>query len=95
MTVKLRLNRAMATAAMAALLAMFVNHDYSKWGRMGRAAFLEYQAGRFDRYMGPDHPLSTPIFGLIFVAVFIAAVYEGLSAAFAKILPSPKPGAPS
>jgi hypothetical protein len=88
--VRLQLNRILAALISGGLLAIYINHDYSRWGRLGRDAFLTFQSGRFDRYMGPNHPLSVSFFGSIAVATMAILCYEFLSAALAKILPTTK-----
>lgn len=91
MTLQLRLNRILASGVIALLLTLYIDHDYTRWGRLGRAAFLDYQAGRFDRYMGPDHLHSIPILGSVLITILLGIVYEGSAAVFAKILRTDKP----
>jgi hypothetical protein len=91
MKVYLRLNKVLAALVQVVLFSMYMNHDYSKWGRMGREAFLNSQAARFDRNMGADHSHLSPAIGALLIVVFAVVSYEGLSAAFAKILPADKP----
>lgn len=64
---------------------MYIGHDYAKWGRLGREAFLTYEAVRFDRYMAPGHPSSVPIFATLAICVFVAVLYEGLAALFSRL----------
>jgi hypothetical protein len=85
--VQVRLNRVLSAVALGLLLAAYISHSYSKWGRLGREAFLTYEAGRFDRYMTPGHPLSVPIFATLAIVIFVAALYEGLALLFLKIAP--------
>ena len=87
MTLHLRVNRIIAAVVVALLFGALIEHDYSKWGRMGRAAYLQYESGRFDRHMGPGHPIAGPVFGAFIVIMFAVALYEGLSAALAMLLP--------
>ncbi len=85
--IQVRLNRVLSAVALGLLFAAYIGHGYSKWGRLGREAFLTHEAGRFDRYMAPGHPLSLPIFGTLAVVIFVAALYEGLAILFLKIAP--------
>ena len=90
MTVNLRVNRIIAAAVVALLFGALIQHDYSKWGRMGRAAYLEYESGRFDRHMAPGHPIAGSVFGAFIVIMLAIALYEGLSATLAILLPANK-----
>jgi hypothetical protein len=91
MTVHLGLNKILAALVQVVLFVLGLNHTYTKWGRLGRDAYLNYEAGRFDRYMGPDHSHLSPVIGALVIVTLAVASYEWLSAAFAKILPAGKP----
>ena len=88
--VRLGFNRIVAALILGVLLVTYINHDYAKWGRLGRDAFATYQMGRFDRYMAPNHPLSVSIFGSLAIAAFAAGIYELLALLISKILPAKK-----
>jgi hypothetical protein len=88
---RLRLNKIFAALISGVLLAIYINHDYSKWGRLGRDAFLTFEAGRFDRYMGPNHRISGTVIGSLVITAIAIFCYEFMSAAFAKFLPAIKP----
>ena len=91
MTVQFRLNKMLAALVQVVLLGIYLDHYYSKSGGLGRAAFLDYQSARFDRYMGPDHSLFIPVVGALLSVTFAVALYEGLSAMFEKIFLPSKP----
>jgi hypothetical protein len=91
MTVHFGLNKILAALVQVVLIAMYMNHYYSKWSSLGRDAFLNYQAGFYDRHMGPASSPMIHVVAVIVVVTFAIILYEGLSAAFAKILPAPKP----
>jgi hypothetical protein len=83
--IQVRLSRVLSAVILGLLLAAYIGHSYSRWGRLGREAFLTYEAGRFDRYMAPGHPLSVPIFATLAITIFVATLYEGLATLFSKI----------
>jgi hypothetical protein len=91
MNVHFPLSRILAALVQVGLIAFYINHDYSKWGSLGRAAFLNYQGARFDRYMGPNQSALVPVVGALFCVALAVALYEGMSALFAKMLPAEKP----
>jgi hypothetical protein len=88
--IHVRLNKVLSALILGLLFAAHISHGYSKWGTLGRDAYLTYESGRFDRYMGPSHPLSATIFGTLAVVFFAAALYEGIAILLAKILPDRK-----
>ena len=45
MTVHFRLSRILAALVQVVLIGLYLSHDYTKWGRLGRDAFLNYEAG--------------------------------------------------
>jgi hypothetical protein len=69
MTVQFRLNRILASVVFAVLFGALIQHDYSKWSRLGRAAYLQYESGLFDRDMGPGHPVAAPMLGVSVVII--------------------------
>jgi hypothetical protein len=85
--IQIRLSRVLSAVTLGLLFAAYIAHSYAKWGRLGREAFLTYQAGRFDRFMAPGHPLSVSVFGMLGITIFAAALYEGLATLFSKIAP--------
>jgi hypothetical protein len=89
--IHVRLNKVLSAIILGLLFAAYISHSYSKWGILGRDAFLTYESGRFDRYMVPNHPLSAPTFGTLAVAFFAVALYEGLAMFLSKILRDRKP----
>jgi hypothetical protein len=91
MNVRFPLNKVLAALVQVGLIAMYMDHDYSKWGTLGRTAFLNYQASRFDRYMGPNQSALIPVVGALFCVALAVALYEGMSALFAKMLPAERP----
>jgi hypothetical protein len=88
MKVQFGLNKILAALVQVGLVGMYINHDYSRWSTMGRAAFLNYEAGRFDRYMGSNQSLLVPVIGALFCVTFAVASYEVMSSLFAKLLPA-------
>jgi hypothetical protein len=84
--IHVRLNKVLSAVILGLLFAAYISHSYSKWGSLGREAFLTYESGRFDRYMVPNHPLSAPTFGTLAVVFFAVALYEGLALILSKIL---------
>ena len=74
---------------------MYVNYDYMRWNRLGRAAFLASEVQRFDKYMAVPNPMARTIFSMGVVVVGFLALYEllvlGFSAALkARISDTPK-----
>jgi hypothetical protein len=86
-----RPNKLLSAIILGLLFSAYISHGYSKWGVLGREAFLTYESGRFDRYMAPNHPLSAPIFGALAVVFFAAVLYEGLAMFLSKIVRDRKP----
>jgi hypothetical protein len=89
--IHVRLSKVLSAVILGLLFAAYISHGYSKWGILGRDAFLTYESGRFDRYMVPNHPLSAPTFGTLAVVFFAVALYEGLAMFLSKILRDRKP----
>jgi hypothetical protein len=88
--VRLRLNKVLTVVFLTILFVLYMHHDYAKWGDLGRDAFMNYQARRFDNYMAAGHPRSLTYFGTLAVVTLTALVYEMVAAAFSKILPKEK-----
>ena len=64
------------------LFGLFIQSDYEKWHRLGREAFLTYQAQRFDVNManphwGIPHVTVIALMALGFFALYEAATYAG------------------
>jgi hypothetical protein len=70
--------------AFGAAVGQRVHMDQEKWHRLGREAFLAYQANQF------DHNMMAPAVGLmVFCAIFalgLGALYEGLAFAGVKLI---------
>jgi hypothetical protein len=82
-------------AALGALFATLIHADQEKWHRLGKDAFLTYQAGKFAQDMISPAPLAIVLVLIIFLALVLAASYEFCGYLGAKLLSTPggkKPG---
>jgi hypothetical protein len=69
-----------------ALFGQFVQSDHEKWHRLGREAFLSYQAHRFDLYMAnPSTGTKYFVVGIVFALGF-GVLYEGTAYVGAKLI---------
>jgi hypothetical protein len=64
----------------AFLFAMYAHHNYQKWNGLGKDAFLQHQAERFDRYM------ANPSTGILIVDVVMIVIIFGLYELLAALL---------
>jgi hypothetical protein len=70
-----KLSRWIAAIVMVFVFAFAMYLDEGRRGKMGREAFLEKQAVRYDKfYVNP--PLATDILGALLVGRIFLAVYE-------------------
>jgi hypothetical protein len=62
-----------------ALMGRLIQLDHERWHRLGREAFLSYQASQFDRFMAsPGTGVGLIVFCVILV-VGLGALYEGVA----------------
>ncbi|MGA7833059.1 MAG: hypothetical protein WCA21_19050 [Terracidiphilus sp.] len=71
--------------AYGVLCGLFIHGDHLKWHRLGREAFLSFQAHRFDRYMASPGTGIGYLIICIFTALCLAALYEGVAFIGAKL----------
>ena len=60
------------------LFGLYLQHNYAKWNRLGREAFLVSQERRFDTSIADPKPLALDMYGGVFVAVLLFGSYEGV-----------------
>ncbi|MGB8261942.1 MAG: hypothetical protein WCE75_16395 [Terracidiphilus sp.] len=58
------------------LFGLYVQSDYEKWHRLGREAFIDYQEGRFDRFMASPHTGAVSVVIMALVVLGLAVLYE-------------------
>jgi hypothetical protein len=63
-------------AALGALFGALIHADAEKWHKLGKDAFLTYQAGKFEQNMASPAPLWLFIAFLVIFVVGVAACYE-------------------
>ena len=76
--------RLLATVIFAVVIGSYMHHDYMKWNRLGRDAFLAYQDHRFDTSMAHPHSAMIPIASSVIVLVAAWVFYELLVLAISK-----------
>jgi hypothetical protein len=71
-------------AAIGVLGGWFIHIDYERWHRLGREAFLSYQARRFDLYMADPQLKIVSLFVFAVLTLGLFAFYEVVSYAVAR-----------
>jgi len=77
------------------LYGLYLHHTYVKWHRLGRAAFLEHEGQRFDRYMAIVSPTITSVFGAVIVLLVVVSIYELIALGLQKFIGTTASGVPS
>jgi tetrahydromethanopterin S-methyltransferase subunit E len=78
-------NRLVAAVTLGVLVGAYIRHDYMKWNRLGREAFIAHQAQRFDMYMATPRPALPTIIGAVLIVIGLVVVYEAIVAVISKI----------
>ena len=78
-------HKVISAIILGVLVGLRIHYDYMKWNHIGRAAFLEHEGQRFDRFINPPHPAAFSIFGAIIALLIAVAVYELLALGVARI----------
>ena len=68
--------RGLAVLVMGLLFGSYIKHDYQKWRRLGRDAFIAHEMERFDRFIAPRSAFGVAAFGVIILTPFIFGLYE-------------------
>lgn len=71
--------KGLAATFLGMVLSKSIDVDYARWHRLGRDAFLKYQAHRFDRYMAGDHSGLDRLTACIVGALVVCLLYEGIT----------------
>jgi len=85
---KIQPHKFISAALLGVLFGLYIHHTYLHWNRLGRAAFLEHEAHRFDRYMAVVAPPASSVLGGLSTSLAIVCAYELISLGLAKIINS-------
>jgi hypothetical protein len=69
-----------------ALFGQYIQTDHEKWHRLGREAFLSYQAHRFDHYMANPSAGTNYLVVCVILALGLGVLYEGVAFIGAKLI---------
>lgn len=81
----------LAVLVMGILFGAYIKHDYEKWRRLGRDAFITHELERFDRFIAPPGAFGVAVFGVIVLTPFIFGFYELVAFALSSVLRSTIP----
>lgn len=80
--------KGVAVLILGILFASYINHDYEKWRRLGRDAFIAHELERFDRFIVPVRPFGVMAVGAIVVTFIVLCLYEAIAGITSSLLRS-------
>jgi hypothetical protein len=85
---KIEIHKAISAIFLSLVYGLYLHHTLSKWNQLGRSAFLEYQAQRFDRHMAAVGSPLASMLGALIVVLGTIAIYELISLGLSRVLKS-------